>query len=1103
MKLKNLLFSRASISMLALLSGSFASEATELLRPVFVKSRANDNEKNVDPKTVHLNETLDLLLTHTHSTAFAIIKGKVVDNKGIGLPGISIKVDRTGASAQTDQNGNFQIEANSGDIISFSAIGYTSKKLTVSNEKTVLTITLEEDDKDLEEIVVVGYGTQKKVNLTGAISTIKTTDITSIPVSNLSNALAGRLPGATIVGSSGLAGAASSIRVRGSSVEPLYVINGIIKTKADFDALNANEVESISILKDAATASIYGSKGGDGVVLVTTKKGIVQKPTFDYSNSFSFSKTTQPQQDFTATEELRYNNNVARGKGVPEPIGQELFDYFKDKSYSINDYIWRNPSVQEHNIGLRGGSEIIQYNMNLAYHDENGSYNNLDFNRYNFRGDITAKVSERIKINLNLSGNQRNFNRWYWPYDDPASNTVGDFYRATFNWTRLYPFYVDAVGNPSTNTSDLPVIAGSWSPVWAVNNSPAYIHNKLRTLDGILKFDLDLGEYVPGLSTALQAQYNANDNNMKSFVVFNEVYKFQSNPNSPNNKYVPGPINPTQINIHTMSNNYPNIREGFGLGDGYTLNWFLNYNKTIGKHAINAMAVYEQARTNFKSLNGMRQKLLINDIDQLFNASDDAVNSTFSGRESIETRSSVIGRVNYSYADKYIAEFSFREDGNYRFAPGIRWGFFPSGSAAWRLGQEDFMKDIKWLSELKLRGSFGTSGNDLAGISSDAIAPFQWAQYFNKASGTVFGSSLADGLAPGTLPNPNVTWATSKMLNIGLDFGLFNNRLTGSVEYFTKETSDILIARLASTPNTLGAALPAVNYAERSWKGFEFSAGWSDTKGEIDYSVFANMGYSKDQWDVFDQPAAYTDGTYLNNWRSVIGQPNNRISGLESLGIIRTQAQLDALPSTYTQYGLKPKLGYILYKDIRGANFSEGPDGKVDDNDVTFLSDNAIPRINFGFGFRVAWKGISLSTLFQGVAAYDKIVSTGNTSSGGVFQTGDRPYFEIWSKDYWTPETPNAKYPMASDLFGDQNVGGGPSTFWIRNGGYIRLKNIDLGYELPAKWVKHIGLQKVRLFANGTNLFVISDFKEHDPEQERLDSYPLMKTYTAGLNVTF
>lgn len=1097
MKLKNLLFCRASIFTLVLLGGSLVSVANDLN---YLKTTLISTKKHVAPRTTSLNEPFDQLLNRA---AFATIKGKVVDNKGEGLPGISVKVERTGVSSQTDGSGNFQIAANTGDVISFTAIGYMPKKLTISNEKTVLTVTLEEDDKKLDEVVVVGYGTQKKVTLTGAISTIKTADIASIPVSNLSNALAGRLPGATIVGSSGLAGAASSIRIRGSSVEPLYVINGIIKSKADFDALNANEVESISILKDAATASIYGAQGGEGVVLVTTKKGIVQKPTFDYSNSFSFSNTTQAQQGFTATEELRYDNNVARGKGLPEPYGQDIFDYFKDKSYSINDYIWRNPTVQEHNIGLRGGSEIIQYNMNLSYHTENGSYNNLDFDRYNFRSDITANVSKRIKINLNLSGNQRNYNRWYWPYDDPASTTVGDFYRATFNWTRLYPFYVDDKGSPSTNINDFPVIAGSWSPVWEVNNSPAYIHNKLRTLDGILRFDLDLGEYVPGLSTALQAQYNANDNNNKSFIVFNQVYKFQTNTNSLNNKFVPGPIDPTQINIHTMSNAYPNIQEGFGLGDSNTLNWFLNYNRTFGKHAITGMAVYEQSRTNFKNLYGMRQKLLINNIDQLYNASDDATNSIFEGGESIQTRSSVIGRLNYTYADKYIAEFSFRDDGDYRFAPSKRWGFFPSASAAWRLGQEDFMKSIEWLSELKLRGSYGTAGSNLFGTTSDAIAPFQWSQNFIKAPGTVFGSSLADGLAPGTLPNPDITWTTSKMFNIGLDFGFFNNRLTGSAEYFTKKTSDILGVRLGSTPNTLGATLPAVNYAARSWKGFEFSVGWNDTKGEINYSVFANMGYSKDQWDVFDQPDALTDGTYLNNWQSKIGHPDSRIKGLESNGIIRTQAQLDALPSTYTQYGLKPKLGYILYKDIRGANFSEGPDGKIDDNDVTYLSDNAIPRINFGFGFRVAWKGISLSTLFQGVSAYDKILNTLNTSSGGVFQTGDRPYFSIWAKDYWTPGTPNAKYPMASDLFGDQNVGGGPSTFWIRNGAYIRLKNLDLGYDLPGKWIKHVGLQKVRFFVNGTNLFVITGFKEYDPEQERLDSYPLMKTYTAGLNVTF
>lgn len=1028
------------------------------------------------------------------------LRGRVTDENGNPLDGASVKVKGQSVGVTTEADGSFSIAVDAKAVLEISMVGYETVEIPVNGRNQLNNIVLKIADSGLDEVVVVGYGTQKKVNLTGAIGSVKTSDLNNIPAANLSNVLAGRAAGVTVVGSTGLAGASSSIRMRGSFAEPLYVINGIIKEKADFDALDANEVESINFLKDAASASVYGSKAGNGVVLITTKSGTVQKPTFEYKGSYSGSTPTRPVQNFTATQEIEFLNQMAVTQGQPKPYGQEVYDYFKDKSYNINDYIWQDPTVQQHNLAVRGGTETLTYYLALGYHTEDGSYKNLNYDRYNFRSDVTAKISKRFKINFNLSGNQRNYNRWYWPYDGAEDFNVGDFFRATFNWTRLYPFYVDEQGNPSTNTNDFPVVPGAWHPVELMVNSGGYRDIKYRTMDGILKFDLDLSDFIDGLSTSLQGNYTGSDRNMKSFVIHNKAYIFQSA--SATNKFVPGPIDPTKINLHNLSATYPNIAEEVNFSNSYQLNWNLKYEKTFNKHFVSALGVYEQGGNNGKYLNGRVDQLLTTSIDQFYNTSSDVSMSRFSGSEGESARSSWIGRLNYAFDSKYIAEFSFRYDGNYKFAPGKQWGFFPSVSAAWRLSEEAFLKNVDWLSDLKLRGSYGTSGNDDGGLiySSGVLPAFLWSQTYTKSTGFVFGSALSDGLAAGTMPNPDITWSTSTMFDIGLDFGFLGNRLTGEFDYFTRKQSNILGSRLGSTPSTLGATLPAVNYAERSWKGYELSAAWRDRVGNIRYTVYGNMGYAVDQWDILDQALALTDGTYKDNWRSAIGQPADRVNGLISKGIIRTQAELDKLPAGFTQYGRAPKLGYLLYEDIRGQNFSEGPDGKIDDNDKTYLSKNGAPRINYGIGFRLEWKGIALNAHFQGVGAYDRIVSTRN--GGGVFQV-DRPYFELWATDYWTPENPNAKYPRASGEFQVADVGGGPSTFWLRNGAYMRLKNLDISYTLPVKWLNRAGIERLQVFANGTNLFCITGLDEHDPEQLTLDSYPLMKTFTGGLYINF
>ncbi len=1020
------------------------------------------------------------------------ITGQVTEAAtGQPLPGVSIIIKGTTIGTTTNVDGQYSLSNVPSDaILVFSFIGMRTQEVAVDN-RTRINIDLDSETIGIDEVVAVGYGTQRRVNLTGAISSVDAEQISTIPSSTMSNLIGGRAPGVNVTAISGLAGATSDIRIRGSFAEPLYVINGVIRGKADFDALNPNEVESINFLKDAASASIYGSAAGNGVVLVTTKTGIVQKPVFEYSTTYSLSQPTQPIQTYSALQEIDYMNNVAVTRGQEMPFGQDVRDYFQNRSYVLNDLIWQDPTIQQHNLSVRGGTEEISYFASFGYHKENGSYKNLEYDRYNFRTDITARITDRFNVNVNLGGQQRDYDRWYWPYDGAEDFNVGDFYRSTFNWSRLRPFYVDAQGNPTNDPSDYPIMPGGFHIPELMFNG-GYRDTKYRSIDGIINFNLDLGQFIDGLNTSFRGSYSASDRNMKSHVVHNRF--FLPTIGSTTNPYIPGPIDLNQRSSHNLSAPYENIQEVVNLYDGYQINWDLRYDQTFGDHAVSALAVYEVAGSNGKGLSGQARDLLSSNIDQIYNASGDVTMRLFTGGESQDARVSYIGRLNYNYAGRYIAEFAFRYDGNYFFAPERRWGFFPSGSLAWRISEESFMEDLIWLSNLKLRGSYGTTGS-VAGIG-----PWRWTNVYNKTTGFVFGNTLLDGLTPGAMPNPDITWSTITLWNVGLEWGVLNNRLRGELDVWAKTEADILGTRLGTTPTTLGAGLPAVNYAERSWKGYEISANWDDRAGDIRYGIYANMGYAVDQWDIWDEPEALIDGTYQDNWRSRIGKPNNRLGGYIVVDMIRTQEQLDALPEGFTQFGREPVLGTLLFKDIRGANYSEGADGKIDGNDWTYLSDNAIPRINFGLGLNFEWRGFSVNAHFQGVGAYDRMARTRNGQ--GVFQV-DRPYFEIWATDYWTPETPNATYPRVGQTWMQPEFGGGPSTFWIKNGAYIRLRNLNLGYSLPQAWYSNLGVSNIRIFANGTNLFYLSKFNWYDPEQTTLDSYPIMKSFTGGININF
>ena len=1081
----------------------------EILDQIF--DQTNVSYKLFDDKLILLSseESIETEMNNIKAQQKSVT-GKVTDNNGEPLPGVTILLKGTTNGTVTDGNGEYNISiADNNPVLQFSFVGMKAKEVLVEGRSRV-DVVLDDEAIGIDEVVAVGYGVQKKVNLTGAITAVKMDELSNISTTNVSNTLAGRAPGVNITGNSGLMGSTSDIRIRGGFGEPLFVIDGIVRDKEAFDALEVNEIDNLSFLKDAATASIYGSQAGNGVVLVTTKTGTKQKPMFNYQGSYTVMTPTMElmSDKTTAIDELIYQNRVAEYRGLAIPNGDKEFAYFEDKNYNVNDYIWQTPWNQKHSMSVSGGSDKVTYYALGSYIGEEGSYKNLENKKYNLRSNVTAHITDKIKMNLNMSANLQNQRRFYWPFSGDDEQTIGDLYRCTFNWPKTYPFYLNEDGTPANGVSDYPVQTpmGSWQ-AWSVIDQVVgdrYIKTRKRELNAILSFDIDLGDFIPGLTTKVVGNYISNDYTRKKYLTYQHNYVWAA-ATPDDNRFIPAPPDPNNMNTFTFSQNQEFLSYNVRTLWSEQFNWFLNYNNSFGKHDVSGMLVWEQASNGGEYIEARGENPLTN-YDQMFVYSTDAERRWGDASEITNARLSGIGRFNYSYAQKYIAEFSFRYDGNTLFPKGKRWGFFPSISAAWRMSEEAFMSDLSWLDNLKIRGSYGTTGNDL-NVSNNEISPFSYMNVYQSGSSYIWGDNLNLGIEPGATPNPYLTWATSTTYNGGIDFTVLDNKLSGSFEAFYKKEEDILGSRIVTIPDTYGQALAPENYAARSWRGFELNAMWRDKAfgGDLDYTVYANIGFSKDQWDKLDQSAMYMPGGNLEEF-SAIGNPLNRLEGYRTLGIIRTQEQLDEiLASGLTQWGREPYLGGMYFEDIRGDGYSPGPDGKIDANDYQVLSDNGAPRINYGFGGSATWKGFTVDLHFQGVGMYDRMISNLGENYGGIRQYGGtvRPYYPIWADDVWTPENPDAKYPRVIGRSWYES-GTGNQSFWIRNGAYLRLKNMNIGYAIPQKWISGFKISSAQVFFNGTNLFVISDMTEfHDPEQDCYDSYPLMKSFTFGIDIKF
>ena len=1012
-------------------------------------------------------------------------EGVVVDRNNEPLIGVTVQLKKGTGGTVTDMDGKFSIQVEVGAPLAFSYMGYSQ---VVKNATGVLMkVTLLEDVKGLDEVVVVGYGTQKKASVTGSVSTINVKEIEDYPSANLSTMLAGRLSGVYITQGTGKPGTSASFSVRAKGTpnnsDPLYVIDGVVRDKMAFDALDVSEVSNISVLKDGASAAVYGSRAANGVVLVTTKRGGSLKPTINYTGTVGFDVAAMIPETLTAYEQAVYLNDRAiqsyLNNAIWNPNVQQQdpttksswytddeLEHFKSTDYSFLDDAWRTPWSTRHALNITGGSEKVRYFIGGAYYYNVGSFDNLKYSKYNFRASVDADISKNLTVGLNLSTDNRKDTKPNWK-SDKDRDRMNDLYKGLLLRTKTIPSMID--GLPVGNFIE-------WHPLMLISEESG-LHTKKWQNINVNAYAEYKVPFIKGLKFKFQYNRSVNNRLIKKFNFPYVMYNFKTA--GKHNHY----IDPSNVVASTKTRDDGNYVYKENLySEAYQLNFFTTYERSFGKHDLSAVFVYEQSEGNSERFDAQRNKLITWEMPEFFGASGDASESIVGdGSVSESGRISYVGRLNYAFAEKYLLEAAFRVDGSTKFAPDKRWGFFPSVSAGWRISSEPFFSNnVHFMDYLKLRGSIATLGND-------AIGGWQWMPRYGITSGAVF-NGLSYGLQPKEIPNPNLTWEKSASYNIGFDSRWLNSKLIFNFEYFFRHTYDILDNLNVSVPTTFGASLPKENFSQVNSNGVELELEFNDQIGDLRYYLRGNFSYAKSWW------AKKDEAENIRPYKSEIGKSLSREWGFECIGMIRTEEQLKQYMEEnpkMTIKGQKPGLGMLIYKDVRGPQ-SDDPDGIITDDDKVVIIKNQIAPFTYGFSIGGSWKGFMLDVFFQGLAGNKKLMDF--RGNGINAHTSTFKYYN----DHWTPENTDASMPGATQYKNNE-----ASTFWVRNASFLRCKNISLSYDLPRSLIQQIGVEKIRVFVNGTNLFLLEDhIKWMDPEATSISDYPVMRNFSFGLNIT-
>ncbi len=990
------------------------------------------------------------------------ITGKVVSDKDqLPIEGVTVNVVGSSQGTVTASDGSFSVSAATGSTLRFSIVGYLPKDIKITGAN-LGTVTMEEDVKSLSSVVVVGYGTQKKVNLTGSIATIDMAEKEGQPLTNASNALHGA-PGLFVnLGNSQPGVDRATIRIRGMGTlnnnDPLVLVDGV---EYSMDELNPADIESISVLKDAS-AAIYGSKAANGVILVTTKTG-KGASRVNYSYYYGMQDpTTMPDAIWDPVVYMKLKNRALENIGkVHDYSDADIAEYEQGMktdpfTYPASDWFdiaLDKGRIQKHDLSFSGSTDKYQYRLSLGYLQRSGIIigPNDREKKYSLGFNGSMNVSKRLKVGLTLDG-------YYRYYNEPYYNSFWNYL------SRTLPILTDTLPDGR--------YGNSWLRTPGRNNweNPRMIAQTGFAKKVVTRFlATAFADYQLPFDITYHAKFGADkyDGLLENFTPQVKTYNPKTgaaiNWNSPSTAPRSRGIDYNDLNIHFY----------------HTLDW----DKTFaGDHNLNVMVGgsydnYDRRSFSSGSMGYLDGTLTAIDAGAL------PYEGYIGGSSERDVLISYFGRLNYDFQGKYLLEGTLRYDGSSRFANGKRWGLFPSISAGWRIDKESFFHLTNTFDLLKLRVSYGQLGNQ-------AVALYSYQNSINLGQDYSFGGALSSGAAATAYSDPNTSWETTNTYNAGLDANLLNNSINVSVDVYKKYTIDIL--RAVSIPDQIGGLTgPSKNVGTMQNTGVELTLGYRNNIGNFDYSFNGNIAYNKNKVVDLNGEILYSYGTNLATITQA-GYPVNAYFIYDAIGIFQTAEEVAKSPFQ----SATTTAGDLKYRDING-------DDKITSDDrVIFSTSTQIPKYTFGFGLNMGYKGFALNAFFQGVAGL-KIYPTANLAF--PFNNGANATWE-WETDSWTPDRPNARLPQVtpSDVDDDNYVA---SDFWLQNGSYVRLKNIQLSYTLPSTWLSVAKIKNASVYINAENYLTFSNYKGFDPESivnaSTIYHYPMLKTISAGVNVTF
>ena len=978
------------------------------------------------------------------------VSGKVTDSSGASLPGVAVIVKGTTSGSITDSNGSYSISNVPMDAtLQFSFVGMKMQEIAVGG-KTTINAVLSEEAIGIEEVIAVGYGTQKKVNLTGSISSVSTKELESRPITQASQALAGLATGVSVSQGSGRPGSdGAEIRIRGigtfsgAGKDPLVLIDGLAASINDIDP---GSIKSMSVLKDAASAAIYGTRAANGVILIETKRGQKGNIQISYNNYVGWQKVTELP-NFLESWEYATMKNVA----APNSYTADQIAKYKDGSDPDNypnvphlkNFLNTGSGFQtNHNVSFMGGDDKNSYLLSLGYLSQDGLMAENNYTKYNFGLNFDSQIKKNLKLKVNLNG--------YSQKTDEPRASYGDVQSMIGFSVREAPIYAGRKSDGTYGYQD------DFSPeAWLASES--FTNNKGKNFLGGMELSWEL---IKGLTLSGKAGYKYYTYTNQSY---NSTFVFDASKT----------VGPSSLSVRSGDNSL------------VTLQSLLSYTKTIEKHNISVLAGFSQEAYREDWINASRDKFPNNSLYELNSGASGNMQNSGSGSE--WGLRSYFGRINYDFSGKYLFEANARYDGTSRFPSSGRWGLFPSLSAGWRVSEESFIKNnISWINNLKLRASWGKLGNQ-------NISNYPYQNVLSLGQNYTFGGTLVSGIALTTLSNADITWEKTQVNNIGLDLSMLNDQLSMTLDYFDKTTSDILYPKSASS--VLGLSTSEYNAGEVKNTGFEVVLNYRTSIGNVKINVSPNFSYVKNKVTKLADEKLQDIGKGL-----FVGQPIGAIYGYVADGIFKDAADV----ASYATQPIAGQPGVIRFKDISGADGV--PDGKVDATYDRKVIGSTTPKYYYGATITADYNGFDFSVLLQGLGGFEK--QMGSYMAFAFYNSGQ---IQRWQADgAWTEANPdaNAIYPKLTNLnMGSENVQS--STFWNRNASFLRLKNVQLGYTIPKSVIQKIKLSNLRIFYSGQNLLSLSHFYTGwDPEMyqatgDQPSFYPITAVHTFGINVKF